>query len=179
METWPVPIYHTSDGSASRLPYAGLCSGSNAELSRNRCSACGRPRHEVMLGHDSFANSTNDQRNFVGVSLSVDSAWLLVERQHTTSPHLFSGKAMSALSVCLSRGVSCFTSPHVFCSAQTMMGCILPPTQSVTLCSKVLSLQDEHKTIWKTSLFPSVSVMSQWCPVALTCWCFSQGPLRS
>lgn len=36
-------------------------------------------------------------------------------------------------------------SPHpVFCSAQTMAGRILSPTQSVMLCSKVVSLQDEQ-----------------------------------
>lgn len=130
METWHVPIYHTSDGSASGLPCAGLCSGSNAELSRNRCSACGKPRHEVMLGHNSFANSTDDQRNFVGVSLSLDSAWLLVERQHTISPHLLSGKVISALSVCLFQ--RCFllhlTSCILFCTDYDGM---YPTTHSV------------------------------------------------
>lgn len=133
-------LAHTSVGSASRLPYAGLCMGSNAEssapaaeLSRNRCLACGKPRHEVVLGHGSFANSMNGPRNFAGVTLSLDSALLLVERQHRIS--LDSGIGISTLSVCLFQ--RCFllhlTSCVLLC---TDYGRMYPITHSV--CHAVL-----------------------------------------
>lgn len=106
-----------------------------AELSRNRCLACGKPRHEVMLGHDSFANSMNCPRNFVGVTLSLDLAWLLVERQCRISPHLFSGRGIPTLSVCLFQ--RCFllhlTSCVLFCTDYDRM---YPITCSV--CHAVL-----------------------------------------
>lgn len=137
-------LSHTSDGNARGLPYAGLCKGSNAgssapaaELSRNRCLACEKPRHELMLGHGSFDNSMNGPRIFVGVTLSLNSAWLLVERQHRISPDLFSGKVISALSVCLFQ--RCFLLPLTSC----VLFCIdygrvyLSPTLPAMLCSCV------------------------------------------
>lgn len=136
-------LSHSSDGSTRGLPCAGLCPGSNAEsstpaaeLSRCRCLAHGKPRHELMLGHGSFANSMNGPRNFVGVTFSLLLAWLLVERQHRISPHLFQAKWSQLYQSAFSRLASCFTSLQVFCFAQTMTGCILSPTLSV--CHAVL-----------------------------------------
>lgn len=113
-----------------------------AESSRNRYLACGKPRHEVMLGHGSFSNSMSGPRNFVRVALSLDSAWLPVQSQHRISPHLFSGTVISILSLPFPKVFP--ASPHVFCSAQAVTECLLSPTQSVTLCSEVLSFQDEQ-----------------------------------
>lgn len=194
-ETWNVPTYLPHQWQECKqtplcwFMYGQQCregtesSAPAAESSRNRCLACGKPRHEVMLGHDSFSNSMNGPRNFVHVTLSLDSAWLLVERQHRISPHLFSGKVISALSVCLFQ--RCFLLHLTPCFAlhrpwqdtsyhPLSLSCCAP-----RWCPSRMNRQWHKRIIQGTSLSQSVSVVSQWCPVALTHWCFSQGPLWS
>lgn len=76
-----------------------------------------------------------------------------LQRGSTESHHTCSQAEGSQLyQSAFSRGVSCFTWPHVFCSAQTITGCILSPTQSVMLCSKALSLQDEQTVTQENNL---------------------------
>lgn len=80
-----------------------------------------------------------------------------------------------------SKGVSCFTSRVLFCTGCDRMSPITHAVCHAVLRGAVLPgwAGGDRTIIQETSLFQSVSIMSQWCPVALTCWCFSQGLLWS